>query len=228
MKALVSIHDVMPETMTRVEALLSWLQDRKVPPVALLVVPGKPWTEATIQRLADFSAQGHELVAHGWTHQTTPRKLYHRLHSQLISRNVAEHLALNASGVFDLMQRSAQWFPRNGLPQPVTYIPPSWALGSIGREALSRLPYRIVENTRGVIHTQRAECTGLPLIGFEADNARRKSFLRIWNHWQVCRATRSGKPLRISIHPDDLQLRLADQMDTIIGLPTEFLSYRNL
>ncbi|CAI8364954.1 MAG: Uncharacterised protein [Opitutia bacterium UBA7350] len=218
----------MPETMTRVEALLSWLQERGVPPVALLVVPGKPWSEANIQQLADLSAQGHELVAHGWTHQTTPRKLFHRLHSQLISRNVAEHLALNPSGVFDLMLRSAQWFPRNGLPQPVTYVPPAWALGPINREALSRLPYSIIENTHGFYHTQRAECTRLPLTGFEADNSRRKNFLRIWNHWQVCNATRSGKPLRISIHPDDLQLRLVRQMDTIIGQASEFLSYHNL
>ncbi|MGC6506478.1 MAG: polysaccharide deacetylase family protein [Coraliomargaritaceae bacterium] len=228
MKALVSIHDCMPETMDRVEALLDWLGERGVPPVALLIVPGKDWSTDGLKRLRQFAQLGHELVAHGWSHYTEPRRLFHRIHSTLISRNVAEHLDLDADGVFDLMQRSAGWFTENNLTAPETYVPPSWALGIIRKNAFQQLPYKIIETTRGVIYTRNEKRMTLPLTGFEADTAIREAFLSRWNKYQMNTAMRTEKPLRISIHPDDLQLRLTDQMETLIKNTDEFISYRDL
>ncbi|MFO8026638.1 MAG: DUF2334 domain-containing protein [Opitutales bacterium] len=77
MKAFLSIHDVMPHTLERVERILYWLKARDVPPVTLLVVPGRPWEAPQIERLRQLAATGHELAAHGWHHETTPRRLYH-------------------------------------------------------------------------------------------------------------------------------------------------------
>ena len=37
MKSIISIHDVMPETMDRVLKLIEWLEALKVPPSTLLV-----------------------------------------------------------------------------------------------------------------------------------------------------------------------------------------------
>ena len=227
-KALVSIHDVMPGTMARVEALLEWLRTREVPPVALLTVPGKDWSPAGIQRLRQLAGLGHELVAHGWNHQTRPRRLYHRCHALLISRNVAEHLDHDAEGVFALMERSGTWFARNGLPAPTAYVPPAWALGPLQKEAWPLLPYRVIETTRGIIHTREARRAALPLTGFEADTPLRQAFLTRWNKQQAAKAVRAGMPLRISIHPDDLQLRLAGQMDELIQRAGQFISYRDL
>ncbi len=218
----------MPETIERVKELLAWLQTNTVPPVALLVVPGKRWSEAEIEWLRQLADRGHELVAHGWSHQTIPIKIRHRLHALLISRNVAEHLALESDEVFELMNRAANWFVQNKLPAPITYVPPAWALGPLKTKDWSRLPYRIIENTSGVIHAQEGRKTKLPLTGFEADNWMREIFLRHWNDWQTGISAKSGKILRISIHPDDRQLRLADQMSELISLPSIFHSYRDL
>lgn len=258
MKACLSIHDVMPHTLERVERILAWLQERGVPPVTLLVVPGHPWKVPQIERLRELAATGHELAAHGWQHETTPRRLYHRLHAALISRKVAEHLDLDSQGILELMQRSQNWFAENQLPLPDFYVPPAWALGPITKADLTKAPYRLIETTRGLIHLQATRTVEqnappapaqagdkigpirhrpedesravnfqkLPLTGYEADTAFRECFLRRWNASQARSAARSNRPLRISIHPDDLELRLADQLEQQINAAETFLPYQ--
>lgn len=236
--------------MDRVERILEWLKDRGVPPVTLLVVPGLPWTPGQIERLRELAATGHELAAHGWLHQTMPRRLYHRLHATLISRNVAEHLDLDSEGILQLMQRSRNWFGQNELPLPDFYVPPAWALGPISKHDLEQVPYRLIETTRGLIHLGRDTCPQtsassdkhrggpradhptlsfqkLPLTGYEADTPLRECFLRRWNAAQARAARRNKRPLRISIHPDDLDLRVADQLDEQIQATNQFQTYRS-
>jgi predicted deacetylase len=245
MKALISIHDVMPHTLERVERILDWLKARSVSPVTLLVVPGRPWKPDHIGRLRELAAEGHELAAHGWHHETRPRHLYHRLHAALISRNVAEHLDLNSQGILQLMQRSRAWFGANDLPLPDFYVPPAWALGPLSTTDLAQVPYRLVETTRGLIHLEgnalsllrleeqaattkkRPTFQKLSLTGYEADTAFREFFLRRWNAAQARAAARKKLPLRISIHPDDLELRVADQLEQQITDVKTFLPYRD-
>ena len=60
--ALVSIHDVMPETRTRVTAMLARL---KLPAqaVTLLVVPGKDWQADDLDWLRGLQEAGHPAMA---------------------------------------------------------------------------------------------------------------------------------------------------------------------
>ena len=56
-------------------------------------------------------------------------------------QNVAEHLDLNPSEVFELMHQSANWFIQNAC-LPITYVPPAWALGPLShRLAAATLPH---------------------------------------------------------------------------------------
>lgn len=247
MNAIVSIHDLTPQTFAQVERILEWLQVRAVPPVTLLVVPGRPWQSAQLQRLRQLTEAGHELAAHGWQHQTQPRRLAHRIHAALISRNVAEHLDLDSPDILALMQRARDWFPAHGLPSPDCYVPPAWALGRIARVHLAQAPFRTIETTRGLIHlhahtaasvqpagappgsgTRACTCQNLPLTGYQADTRLRECFLRRWNALQARIAVRTRRPLRISIHPDDLQLRIADQLDQHLRSVQSFLPYSGL
>ncbi|MFP4352808.1 MAG: polysaccharide deacetylase family protein [Puniceicoccaceae bacterium] len=235
MKALVSLHDVMPETMDRVGSILQWLGGLGVPPVTLLVVPGKPWTPGQIESLRRLAGRGHTLAAHGWRHRTTPRGLRHRLHAAFLSRNVAEHLALDSAGILALLQRSHAWFADNRLPPPTLYVPPAWALGAVRPDDLARAPFRMIETTFGLIRprdpgraarpNRKPPLERLPLTGYEADTAVRAAFLRWWNQGQVRKAARRGKPLRLSIHPDDPTLRLADQLAAHLRTVREFGGY---
>ena len=231
MRALVSIHDLMPETMERVDRILGWLQERGVPPCTLLVVPGKDWTPSQIERLRTLSQQGHHLAAHGWHHHTEPRKWYHRLHALFISRNVAEHLDLDSAGIRQLLQRSHDWFGEHGLPSPDFYVPPAWALGPISKTDLAQVPYSRIETTRGFLFPSKEGAhrrTALPLTGFEADTQLRAAFLRRWNGAQTKRAQKTNTPLRISIHPDDLELKLRDQMEALFAMPWDYVSEQSV
>lgn len=217
--ALVSIHDVMPETLTRTAGLLDWLEAAGVRPVTLLVVPGRGWTPAQIDTLRHWQGRGHRLAGHGWAHHVAERRgLYHRLHGALLSRNVAEHLALDGPAIAGLMARNAAWFDDHGLGRPSLYVPPAWALGPIGRARLAETPFEWVETLSGVTETATGRCRRLPLVGFEADTAVRALGAGVLNRAMAgcARHLCRRRPLRVAIHPDDLALRLAGQMRRIV------------
>lgn len=225
-RALLSIHDVMPETLDDVARLFDRCQAQNLPPPALLVVPGRGWREADLCRLREWEDRGAELIAHGWRHWTQPRRLYHRLHAAVFSRDVAEHLALPADGVIELMRTSHAWFAEHDLPSPHTYIPPAWALG-VAPQRLLELPYRCIEVLRGVLlrDGDRMRSQRLPLLGFEADTRLRATVLRRWNAIQRNRAVSASKPLRISIHPADHRLLLRDELQATLEQSWQCLRY---
>lgn len=214
---LVSVHDVMPQTLDRVAGILARLEAAGTGGVSLLVVPGAGWTAHTLDRLHGMLARGHTLAGHGWYHRCPSiRGLKHRLHSALISRDVAEHLALDAAGIEALIRRCGEWFPRHGLPQPHTYVPPAWAMGGIPRSRLYGLGFRYFETLTGVFDAGAGRFRRLPLAGFEADTRLRALTLRAVN--RVCASLASpDRPLRIAIHPRDPELLLARDLELHIA-----------
>jgi len=208
--ALVSVHDVMPGTLERVEGLLDHLEAAGVGPCTLLVVPGRPWTDAGLRCLHAWVRRGHVLAAHGWRHHVDAiRGWRHRAHSLLLSRRVAEHLALDSAGILALMTRASEWFAHRDLPRPDLYVPPAWALGPLAAADRRRAPYRTIEVLSGLLDTATGALEPAPVVGFEADTLTRQIFVRLWNRLQEARARRTGWPLRIGLHPGDFELRLA-------------------
>ncbi|WP_439105614.1 polysaccharide deacetylase family protein [Congregibacter sp.] len=228
--ALLSIHDVMPETLKQTDAILQRVAAHGWRPPALLVVPGRDWDSGQITRLRQWQRDGCELLAHGWHHETQPRRPWHRIHAALISRNVAEHLALDPDGIADLMQRSREWFGEAGLATPTAYVPPAWALG-MGTGHLALVSYDCVE-TLGGVHLRGSDghwlFRRLPLVGFEADTRFRARFLTAMNRLMVSYARRRGLPLRIGIHPGDPELLLADTMEQLLRQDWTALPYAGL
>lgn len=216
---IVSVHDVMPETMDNVADLLSLLTGHDgIGPVDLLVVPGLDWRADQIERLRDWSRSGHRLAGHGWTHRISRiRGPWHRLHSLLISRDVAEHLATDADGIADLVSRCHAWFGDNDLPAPELYVPPAWALGAIPRHRLSTLPFDRYEVFTGLIDAASGRWRPVPMIGFEADTIWRVGPVRLWNALNHGHARFWRTPLRVAIHPHDLSYRLAGDLRRVIA-----------
>lgn len=211
-RALVSVHDVMPETLPQVNRILALLAAEQVSAVTLLVVPGANWTACDLDTLRDYEARGYELAGHGWRHRVERfGGLGHRLHGQFISRNVAEHLALDSAGILDLMRRCHDWFAQHNLRAPSLYVPPAWAMGDIERSALAELPFLRYELFSGILSAQTGRLHPMPLLGYEADTALRAPLLRLWNRLNRHRARNNGW-LRIGIHPRDLDLRLAEDL----------------
>jgi predicted deacetylase len=210
MRALVSVHDVMPETLERVQRILD-LCARVNPggPLTLLVIPGRDWDQAGIDRLGAWQAAGHRLAGHGWLHRVERfGGLSHRLHGALISRRVAEHLALDGPAIAGLIQRCHAWFRARGLTPPDLYVPPAWSMGAIRPADLAALPFDRYEVLTGVRDAATGRLLPVPMLGFEADTPARVPAIRLWNRINRRRAETRGW-LRLAIHPDDLDLRLA-------------------
>lgn len=211
-QTLVSVHDVMPQTLSSVERILGLLESEGVASATLLVVPGLAWKAQDVAQLRHFQARGHELAGHGWVHHVERVSGFtHRLHAGLISRNVAEHLALDAAGIHRLIARCHAWFIEQDLGDPALYCPPAWALGRIPRSSLATLPFKRYELFNGVFCAQSGRLHPVPLTGYEADTAARAPLIRLWNHINRRRAASRGW-LRVGIHPNDLDLGLAGDL----------------
>jgi len=214
---IVSIHDVMPDTLDRVADLLALLERYGVGPVDLLVVPGLDWRPEQIGQLRRWHEAGHRLAGHGWCHKAAcVRGVRHRLHSLLISRGVAEHLALDADGIADLIGRCHAWFGAHDLQDPSLYVPPAWAMGAIPRDRLATLPFERYEVFTGLIEAASGCWRPVPMIGFEADTVFRAGPVRVWNVLNREHARFWRTPLRVAIHPHDLSHRLAGPLRRMI------------
>jgi len=215
--AMLSVHDVMPRTLSAVAEVLALIEALELVRPTLLIVPGLGWKADQLEQLRAWAAQGYPLAAHGWIHRARRvRGFRHRVHSALISRNAAEHLALSRQQLLALMRRSYHWFARVDLPRPSLYVPPAWALGDLSLQDLNRLPFDTVEVTQGLIDTRTGRTRLMPLVGFEADTAARALALSAWNRSQIAVAQRMRQPLRVGIHPNDLSLRLAEPLRQLL------------
>ncbi|MEZ5558003.1 MAG: polysaccharide deacetylase family protein [Pseudomonadales bacterium] len=229
-RALLSIHDVMPETLAAVDATLAHLAGRGIRPsrvpITLLVVPGRPWSSTDLDRLRAYERAGCELAGHGWNHKADRvRGLKHQLHSRLISRNVAEHLALDVVGITNLIRRCHAWFAANGFASPSLYVPPAWAMGPAGPATLAAMPFRYFETLAGV--RDRQGLVPVPLLGFEADQPGRVLPLRAFNALNLawCRRTRL---IRIGLHPRDVEFAMRAELDRVLEIPFEYVSYSEI
>jgi hypothetical protein len=227
-KTLVSVHDVMPETLDRVERIISLCDAVYPAPLTLLVVPGLDWDRQGIERLREWQAQGHRLAGHGWVHRVERYNgLGHRLHGLLISRRVAEHLALDRPGVAALIRRCHTWFVDQGLDSPELYVPPAWALGGLRPQDLARLPFGQYEVLGGVRDGASGLLHPIPLLGYEADTPARGPLIRSWNRVNRHLARRRGW-LRIAIHPRDPELALGSDLEQDLGRYVDRADYRAL
>ncbi|HEY7776785.1 MAG TPA: hypothetical protein VIC02_09600, partial [Kineobactrum sp.] len=91
---------------------------------------------------------------------------------------------------------------------------------ALRREDLNASPFRYFESTRGIYCSHTGTYRYLPLAGFEADTRWQACALRLWNRLNLALA-RPGRPLRLALHPGDLQLMLAGdllrQLDRLSG-----------
>lgn len=226
---VVSIHDVMPETLRRVTHLLDELQSRGIRQTTLLVVPGREWKGSDLDQLRRWSDAGHRLAGHGWSHHCERTgSWWHRMHSCVLSRRAAEHLAVSPDERAAIITRCANWFVEHGLPPPKLYVPPAWALGTVELETCAQLPFELYEVLTGVWQPARRILHRLPLVGFEADTQLRQTALRGWNYTNVVAARRLGRPLRLAIHPFDLELRMAADLLAMLEWPWQSMSYEQV
>ena len=224
-----SIHDVTSDTLERSREILGLLTAVGASRITILVVPGGAWSASDLETLRGWRDDGHLLAAHGWTHRgVKPRGLYHRLHSALFSRDVAEHLGRSPDQLIELVRRSQQWFDAVGLELPRLYVPPAWTLGALPLGEFHGTSFRWVETFGGIYEVETSRFRRLPLVGFEADTWLRARSLQLSNRVNLLAARIFGAPIRAAIHPDDFSLLLASELVKLLASERGFLSLDDL
>lgn len=216
MRPDISIHDVMPGTLDQVDEQLALIMHYCPGPVTLLAVPGKPWSKRDLDRLRGWVSAGHSLAGHGWQHRARRIKgAKHRLHSLLVSRDCAEHLALDSGGIVELMKRNRRWFIEQDLPPPELYVPPAWALGTVKAAELRETGFARVETLSGYLDIATGGFRRSALIGFEAASAWQVPVLKLSNAFNRLLAARL--PLRVALHPHDHRLPLSADLEKALA-----------
>lgn len=222
--ALVSIHDVMPGTVSRVERIVRFLRDRGVSELTALVVPGEGWTRGHIRRLRAWQEGGIELAGHGWRHRVHRiQTIWHRVHEKAISREEAEHLSLSRKEAEIVIRRCHGWFADAGLEPPALYVPPAWAMGRVTAGHCRSLPFSLYETLSGVHDVRTGDHRWMPLLGYMGDTPIRTTVLRRVNAFNL------GLPLpaiRIAVHPHDLDLPLRRDLARHLTRFRRFSTYR--
>lgn len=223
--ALVSIHDVMPANLDRILGIISFLRGKGVRSITLLIVPGKDWRPRDIEQLQKLQEDTDiGFAGHGWHHGIDGfGSLWHRLHGLLISRKEAEHLSLAADKIAGLILKNHEWFAAVGLKPPELYVPPAWAMGKISRKKLDTLPFRYYETLVGVYDAKRGCTRPMAVCGYMADTRARSLALRATN---AVNRFALPFPLRIAIHPEDLDLLLAPDLADCLEKDYHFSSYQ--
>lgn len=230
--ALVSVHDVMPETRAAVSDILyqlSRLERLPLSKITLLVVPGKDWNSSDIKWLQSLARAGYPMAGHGWSHcAPPPRTLYHWLHSLILSRRAAEHLSRDSNQLKQRVHNCYQWFLEHDLPAPELYVPPAWANGRLPWSLWPQRPFSLLETLSGVTDLNQGTTLPLPLTGYEADTSLRCWVLQRFNQWNIQQARRHQRPLRIGLHPFDLKYPLRHKAFQDIANASHFLAYHQL
>ena len=100
-------------------------------------------------------------------------------------------------------------------------------MGRISRSQLRELPFSLFEYFGGVYDRRQDRYYALPLVGYEADTWWRVAPLRLWNALNIAWARR-GPALRIAIHPNDFELKLAEDLSARLRKDLVWASYQTI
>lgn len=209
MSLLVSIHDVTPALMPKVEVLWRCCRDHGVTP-ALLVVPdwhggwpieGHP---EFVRWVREAQEEGAEIFLHGERHDEvgSPRALGDHLRALGRTAREGEFLTLDFERARTRIARGLERFARLGL-SPIGFIPPAWLAREEGFRAAAACGLRVSEDDGGIRLLDRGVRLPSPVVRWSARTTSR-ALLSVAVHEARWRWQRDARWLRIAYHPADL------------------------
>ncbi len=212
---VVSLHDVSPLTRPVFEPMLAELREMSVERCSLLVIPdhhrrGHMLADAGFCRwLETLAKQGHEIVAHGYYHQRTPRPAEtwrQRMMTRVYTQGEGEFYDLSKDEAAGLLARAQTDFGQLDAPPPVGFIAPAWLLSPPAREAVREAGFRYTTFLTGVedFATDGGGFIPARSLVYSPRNRWRRGCSLAWNaglaRWL------DGAPLmRLGLHPPDYQ-----------------------
>lgn len=206
---LVTIHDVAPPLLPKVEELWRVCAGRRVTP-GLLVVPD--WHGvAPIEKDAAFvawvrarAAEGAEVFLHGERHDEVGlrRGLGDELRAFGRTNKEGEFLSLDYSAARERIDRGLKRLRDLGL-SPIGFVPPAW-LARADTHRAAREAGLLVSEDDGAIYAHRSgRAIASPVVRWSARGALRAygSLVQAQLRWML---QRGAEVVRIALHPADL------------------------
>jgi predicted deacetylase len=197
---VISLHDVAPATLEQSRAWLGHVEARGLR-ATLLVVPG-PWRDERLDGDPAFAEwlhaarrDGHELSLHGWEHRgvTVPRSVAlsptltagRRLYGRIAARGCGEFHELGRVEAKQRLRMGRAALAGLGI-ETVGFTPPGWLI------------------SRGSVHDLQRETTlRIPAVSHRPGSAIAAPAAKVTQGF-VAHRVRTGRPVRIALHPDDL------------------------
>jgi uncharacterized protein len=208
----ISLHDVAPATLDDCANTLAFLDDLRLGPVALLVVPdyhglGRADRDHRFTAFIESRIlRGDEIVLHGFRHvdmappdtgmrDWLERRVYTDREGEFsrLDFDTARTRILRGLSVL----RSAGWHP-NG------FVAPAWLMSEGTREALDDLPLQYCSTRQAVVLLESDRTIPAPSLVVSTRAPWRRAASYIWN--QTISRCHSAKPIiRVALHPRDLR-----------------------
>ncbi len=205
---IVSIHDVAPSTAW---ATRFWVEqlDRRDVPCTLLAVAG-PWEGPSLRFdtelvswLQDRQAGRDEVAQHGWTHRATGGGTrWRRAVGAVAARGCAEFWTLDERDARRRLEFGRAGLRAAGL-DAVGFTPPGWLASPAAIRALEALGYRYTTSHAAVTDLRSGVRHRVPAFAHRPGGALEPLGATVMTN-AVARWSRSGKSVRIALHPDDL------------------------
>ena len=205
--AIVSLHDVAPATAAQLDRMLD-LTDGL--PRSLLVVAG-PWRGSSLDEAPQFAARvrslvasGDEVVVHGWEHSGptgTPASLGLMV-GRLLARGCEEFWAADEVEARWRIERALDAFDRAGLC-PTGFVAPGWLSSPETMSALRSSQLRFVAS-HGLVHDLAAGRRSFVPVVSQRPGGRSQAVCAGAVERFVRAAAALGAPIRVAIHPGDL------------------------
>jgi len=224
----ISLHDVAPATLDDCRRSLAFLDELRLGPVALLVVPDYHGLGRADRddRFASFIEsrilRGDEVVLHGYRHldeSPPPRDLREWLTRRVYTDREGEFSRLEFETARTrilrglVVLRSAGWHPTG-------FVAPAWLLSAPALCALEQTSLQYCATRDAVVALQSGHRTPAPSLVVSTRSAWRRALSPIWNQTLLERHATSPV-LRAAIHPADVRYppiehlwrRLLSQLD---------------
>jgi hypothetical protein len=180
--------------------------------LALLVIPnhhgrGHVSEDANLcEWLRGLSAQGYEMVAHGYFHRRERRDgegAMQRLTTQVYTADEGEFYDIEQEPARALVCRANTELREVGL-EPRGFIAPAWLLSEAGERALCGLGCEYTTRLRTVVDLQTGRTVVSQSLCWSVRAAWRRVVSLAWNAL-LFRRLRGSPLMRIAVHPVDIE-----------------------
>ncbi len=207
---VVSIHDVSPLNWRRVDEMLADLADWGIATTSLLVIPdhhggGRISADSEFFKwLTERSAEGHEVVAHGYFHRRERMAadgFVKRLTTERYTAGEGEFFDISGSVATELLTRGLAEFSEIGM-RPTGFIAPAWLLSDEAETAVREAGFRYTTRIGTVedLHTNRVYRSRSLVYSVRA--AWRRVCSLGWNEG-LSLALSGSNLVRMGLHPPD-------------------------